>query len=145
MKDTFDNSSLVIFTDGGSRGNPGPAAIGVVAFLDGKQVFENAEFIGQATNNEAEYLAFIQSVSQVLSHKFPSSPQKIEWKLDSLLVVQQLNKKWKIKEARLRDFAQKAWSLLNELPYKYSITHVPREENKEADLLVNQALDTARQ
>lgn len=134
--------NVIIHTDGGARGNPGPAGIGVFVTDDqGNQVFAEGKYLGVSTNNEAEYSAFDASLDWLLRYVQEHNIEKTVWKLDSMLVVEQLNKKWKIKEPRLHVFAQKIWQKLAQLPCAYSITHVRREENKEADLLVNQALD----
>lgn len=137
------NSDLIltVFTDGGARGNPGPAAIGVwVVDRQGNEVYQEATAIGESTNNEAEYQAFWHSV-EWLVHQTELSPTRVEWKLDSMLVVEQLNRRWKIKEKRLLPLAQQIWDHLAQLPYPFTIAHVPRELNREADALVNQALD----
>lgn len=134
---------LIINTDGGSRGNPGQAAIGVCATLADSVVLEHAERIGVATNNVAEYAAITKSLD-LLPGLLESLDQKnvsIEWRLDSLLVVEQLNKRWKIKDARLRQMAEAIWRQLEALPLPYTIVHVARENNSEADRLVNYALD----
>jgi ribonuclease HI len=138
--------TVVIYTDGGARGNPGLAGIGGVVLLDGEVVHEFSQAIGHATNNEAEYQAFLQSLEWVLENVVKlnlTKSGKIEWRLDSKLVVEQLNKTWKIKEERLARYAMKAWGVLNNLDVAYSITHVRREENKTADRLANQAMDAA--
>jgi ribonuclease HI len=135
-------TSLSIFTDGGARGNPGPAGIGAyVVDENGTVIHQIAQTIGDSTNNEAEYQAILASLKWVLTYPDLVQLQKIEWKLDSLLVVSQLNKKWKIKEARLQALAAQAWEMVAQLPCSYSITHVFREQNREADRLVNAALD----
>lgn len=132
--------NVSIFTDGGSRGNPGKAATGIV-IKDQETIIQTlTSFIGIATNNEAEYSAILESLEWLL-HQKEFSIEKIEWNLDSLLVVEQLNKKWKIKEPRLQEFATKIWSKLQILEIPYSISHVRRELNKEADALVNLTLD----
>lgn len=132
---------LTINTDGGSRGNPGQAAIGVVIAKDGEVIEELKRSIGVATNNEAEYTAVLHSLEWIQLHASENTPTKIVWKLDSKLVVEQLSKRWKIKEPRMQELAKKCWAELAQLPCSYSFNHVPREENKEADALVNQALD----
>lgn len=137
--------TVFINTDGGSRGNPGPSAIGFFVQDDQNQVINQlGEYIGETTNNEAEYQALLFSLRWLAEYDFPTPPAKIVWRLDSKLVVEQINKRWKIKEARLASWAQKCWELLATLPYSYQVIYVPREENKEADLLVNQALDAAK-
>lgn len=141
-------SQIVIFTDGGSRGNPGPAAIGIFVTTQNtpeetpEVVYQQGSFLGQSTNNEAEYEAILQSLTWLTAYLSTTSAENVTWKLDSKLVVEQLNKNWKIKEDRLRLKAQECWQLLSALSVPYSLTHVPREQNKEADRLVNQALDS---
>ena len=131
---------LKIYTDGGSRGNPGNAAIGVIVYEDfGKVVFAHSGFIGTATNNEAEYKAFLKSLKWLSENS--SKVNKVDFYLDSKLVVEQINKNWKIKDERMRAFANKAWNILDNFKFKVNISHIKREKNKEADKLVNQALD----
>ncbi len=134
---------ITIFTDGGSRGNPGPAGIGVVAMNGPEVIFEQGKTIGVATNNDAEYQAFLLSLEWLLTQKDVLAISKITWKLDSKLVVEQLNRKWKIKEPRIQEYAKKCWIQLSQLNLPFYIKHVLREENKHADMLVNQALDQA--
>ena len=135
------SSELIIHTDGGSRGNPGPAGIGVAVFCDNKIIHEQAKVIGQATNNQAEYQAFINSLDWLLLNQSSLKPTKVVWKLDSLLVVEQINQNWKIKLPHLKKLAENAWAGLKKLTCQYQIQYVPREENADADRLVNQALD----
>lgn len=139
--------NLKINTDGGSRGNPGLAAIGVVA-VDNQEniVFEISENIGIKTNNEAEYLAVVAALKKIIDLKNNAKTlqtlQIVEFFLDSKLVVEQLSRKWKIKEDRLREFAQECWKLIAEISLPVSFTHVERAKNKHADMLVNRALDS---
>jgi ribonuclease HI len=135
---------LEIFTDGGSRGNPGEAAIGVVVREGDTILYESGKTIGIATNNEAEYQAILHSLFWLESQKQVCATSTITWKLDSKLVVEQLSKRWKIKEPRMLTFAQQAWKLLEKIGLSYKIKHIPREENSHADALVNQALDAAK-
>jgi ribonuclease HI len=133
---------LVIYTDGGARGNPGPAAIGVVIQKEGQALKKYAEFIGQATNNQAEYQAVIFALRKVklLFGKKKAKTMAIEVYLDSELVVKQLNHQYKIKEKDLQPLFIKVWNLMldfDQVNFKY----ISREENQEADRLVNQALD----
>lgn len=135
--------SFQVYTDGGARGNPGPAASGVVVFDEKKALqYEEAHFLGEHTNNEAEYEAFLRSLRWVSEHQ--NQAKNVRWHLDSLLVVEQLTHHWKIKEARLRILAQQAWQLLAKLTIPYQIVHVPRAQNAHADALVNRALDLAQ-
>lgn len=136
--------NIVIHTDGGARGNPGKAAIGVAVFVGDECVYELASFIGVATNNEAEYQALIAALEWLLVNQEnlqAKAAALVVLKLDSKLVVEQVNKNWKIKEARLRALAEKCWALLEEITLPTRITHVLRAENFAADALVNQALD----
>ncbi len=135
-------NKLKIYTDGGARGNPGPAGIGVFVIDQQQQlVFSQSKSIGSATNNEAEYKAFLASLEWLKTYVKSTSITKIEWFLDSKLVVEQVNQNWKIKEKRLLKFAQQAWKILSSLDCEFKISHVRREQNKQADALVNKALD----
>ncbi len=136
---------LFVFTDGGSRGNPGPSAIGGVILQDAKDgavIADFSEYLGEGTNNEAEYKGLLHSLELVQTF-FAEHPEVDEcaWHLDSKLVVEQINKNWKIKEPRMRVFAEKCWSILSTFPFKKTIMYVPRAQNAVADSLVNQALD----
>lgn len=132
-------SELTIYTDGGSRGNPGPSAIGGVMYLDSNEIYSFSRFIGKKTNNEAEYQAFSFSLKWYFEQNQVYS--SVTWYLDSKLVVEQLNGNWKVKEPRLKTVVDKIKINLNELCIPYKIVHIPREKNSEADALVNQALD----
>ncbi len=128
---------LLLYTDGGSRNNPGPAATGFVLQDDQDQVLKKGgSFLGRATNNEAEYQALIEGLRA--AKKF--SPDYLVCFLDSLLVVNQLTGVFKIKEARLRELVFEIKTLeKNFESIRYE--HIPREKNKEADAIVNQILD----
>ena len=139
---------LKVYTDGGSRGNPGKAGIGVyIENEKGETVFEVKQFLGLKTNNEAEYLAFIRAVKFLQNYCSDAIEVGreiiIEFYSDSKLVVEQLNKNWKIKEPRLQELSKEAWSILASLPYPYQIQHILRAGNKRADLLANLAMDAA--
>lgn len=126
-----------IFSDGGARGNPGPAAIGVVIFQDGKVIETISQCIGETTNNQAEYQAVIAGLEKAKELKF----EDIECFLDSELVVKQLRREYKVKNKDLAPLFVKTYNLSLQFK-KISFNHVPREENKAADKLVNQALDS---
>ena len=133
---------IIIQTDGGSRGNPGPAAVGAIILQQGQILKKYGESIGQATNNQAEYQAVIFALKKVklLFGKKKAKEMEIEIKIDSELVVRQLNHEYKIKEKELQPLFLKIWNLI--LDFKsVSFKHIRREENKEADQMVNQALD----
>ena len=130
---------IIIYTDGGSRGNPGPAAVGVYIETLGKKI---GECIGTRTNNDAEYEALILALQKTKSIIGKEKAKKIEIAcfLDSELVVKQLNHEYKLKEPRIQQYFIEIWNLMLEYG-KVSFTHVPREKNKVADALVNEALD----
>lgn len=132
-------NKLTIYTDGGARGNPGPAAIGVVIYTTGeKPIKQIAKYIGDATNNQAEYKALITGLQEAQS----LGAKQVTCYLDSELVVRQLQGKYKVKEPQLQVLIAQAFNLSNKfLSVEYS--HVPREKNKLADKLVNKALDKA--
>ena len=128
-----------LYADGGARGNPGPAGIGVVITDDsGAVIGEIARGIGEATNNVAEYSALIAGLELALE----SGITELDVYMDSELVVSQMKGEWKIKNDRLRALAVKARSLLDRFE-KRSIQHVPREMNSDADKLANQGMDLA--
>ncbi len=131
-----------IYADGGSRGNPGPAAVGVVIKKDGQTVKRYAHCLGKTTNNEAEYQAVIFALKKVkfLFGKESAKQMIIDFFLDSELVVKQLNHQYKIKDENLQSLFISAWNLLLDFK-KVSFSHIPREENKEADRLLNEALN----
>ncbi len=135
--------TITIFTDGGSRGNPGPAAIGVyIADSKGAVVAEVAETIGNATNNFAEYQAVmrgLQHAKQIYGKK--TKDMQFELKLDSELVKKQLNGEYQIKEPGLVPHFIEIHNLRVSSFPNLTLIHVPREQNKEADRLVNEALD----
>ncbi len=134
---------ISIFTDGGSRGNPGPAGIGVYAFDENSKVlYAYGEAIGVATNNVAEYRAVLNALDWLIGYiKGHPSEKTIHFFLDSLLLVSQINGLYKVKNEAL----QKLLWLVREKEAQIKATlrysHVPREENKQADRLVNEALD----
>ncbi|MDP8259118.1 MAG: ribonuclease HI family protein [Candidatus Aadella gelida] len=128
---------LEIFTDGGSRGNPGPSGVGAVLLNDkGVKISEISEFIGDATNNVAEYVAVICALQEALKIK----ATEITLHLDSQLVARQLKGQYKVKDRNIRKFFVIADSLIKSFK-AVKINEIPREENKEADKLVNNALD----
>jgi ribonuclease HI len=128
-----------VYTDGGSRGNPGPAAIGVHIETLGKKY---AEVIGRKTNNEAEYeaLIFAMKKTKQLVGKNEARKLKLNCFLDSELVVKQLNHEYKLKEKHIQKYFLEIWNLM--LDYgSVTFHHIPREKNRIADALLNQALD----
>jgi len=133
---------IYIYTDGGSRGNPGPAAIGVYIIDSNNEVlYALGEAIGETTNNVAEYSAVIAALRWLVQNKEKIKNQKVQFRLDSLLVVSQINGLYKIKLSHLRDLMIKLRILMSELDVPLHFEHIPREKNKKADALVNRALD----
>ncbi len=129
-------SKLVIYTDGGARGNPGPAAIGAVV---GDKHY--SQTIGTATNNVAEYRALILALKKAKGLLgAESTGTDIEVRADSELMVKQLSGLYKVKDANLKVLFGEAVSLVQGFK-SVSFTHIPREQNKVADALVNEALD----
>lgn len=134
---------LVIYTDGGSRGNPGPSAIGIVICDEkGKVAKEYSENIGVRTNNEAEYEAVVFALKKIkaLYGKKAVKDTAVEIRSDSELLIKQLNGKYKILEPKIQPLFLKVWNLRIEFN-KLKFSSIPREKNKEADKLVNEALD----
>jgi ribonuclease HI len=130
---------IKMYTDGGARNNPGPAAIGVwIPTLDKKY----SEYIGEKTNNVAEYEALVFGLKKIRSliGKETAKETEVECCLDSELVVKQLNHEYKIKEDYIKDYFITIWNLQIDFR-KITFRHIMREENKVADALVNQALD----
>jgi probable phosphoglycerate mutase len=133
---------LVIHTDGGSRGNPGPAATGVVIYGD-KQAIIHAfgKHIGIATNNVAEYTAVLHALEWLIQSGL--NPESILFNLDSKLVVEQLSGRWKIKDPNLAILANQIKDLTSNFHFPTSYSYVPRSQNAAADAQVNLALDAA--
>lgn len=134
---------LIIHTDGGARGNPGPAAIGVVVENEEeKEVGGFGKKIGETTNNVAEYTAVIEALTYIKSlGESQGNTDLLDFYLDSQLVVNQLNGLFKIKLPHLRELLTKVRMLESEVGIPSRYQSVPREQNKRADFFVNQALD----
>lgn len=131
------HTEVRVFTDGGARGNPGPAAVGVV-ILDEKDnmISKSGKFIGVTTNNVAEYSALIEALELLKE----IDAYRIVFYTDSNLVYSQIKGLWKIKSPDLKVLNEQAKKMLYSLP-NYDFVHIPREKNKDADRLVNKALD----
>jgi ribonuclease HI len=130
------HEELVIFTDGGSRGNPGPSAIGVViSTTEGQPLYSFGRYLGVTTNNKAEYAAVVAALKEAA--KFQA--QKIKFFLDSELVVKQLKGEYRVKNPDLLPLYQEIQQLAGGLAVSYQ--HVPRIENQLADREVNKVLD----
>ena len=130
-------SKLTVNVDGGARGNPGPAAIGaVVRGPDGEVLEQRGERIGRATNNVAEYRALLLGIELAAAH----GATELELVGDSELIVRQVEGRYKVKDATMKELHGQVKAALDEFD-NWSIRHVRREGNADADRLVNQALD----
>ena len=132
-------SELEIYIDGASKGNPGPSAIGVVILRDGKPVKNLCRFIGEATNNIAEYSALIVALEEGLA----LGASCLSIKTDSELLYRQIKKIYKVRNAGIMALYEKAVRLIAAYS-RVSINHVPRELNKEADRMANLAIKQQR-
>lgn len=140
FKNISEDHSYIINTDGGARGNPGPAAIGIV-FYDSKskKIGEYASYIGdKETNNTAEYTAILEGLKILI--EADENIVNVLIRSDSEVVVNQINGKYKVKEIHLNNLYQAVNSFLKLIP-SWKIIHIKREQNKEADKLVNMAID----
>ena len=128
---------LIVNVDGASKGNPGEAGIGVAVFdNDLNVVRESCEYIGMATNNVAEYKALILGAKLAVKY----NAKNTLFKSDSELLVKQIMGEYRVKNTQLKSLYSEVQSLLGKLP-EWEIKHVPREENKEADLLANKGVE----
>ncbi len=136
-------NKLITYTDGGARGNPGPAAGGAVIKNEKEEIIlKTSKYLGETTNNVAEYEALVLALQKA---KGIFKTQKIKNKilecyLDSELVVKQLNHEYKIKDENMQKLFIKVWNLTLDFD-SVKFIHIPREENKLADELVNKELD----
>ena len=130
---------IEIYTDGASRGNPGHAGTGIVILdKNGKVLDQFGEYIGKATNNVAEYKGLISALKKAKKYL----PCSVSLMLDSELVVRQIKGEYRTKDETLKAYLEFASQLLSEFD-RYEVKHIPREKNKAADRLANQAIDRA--
>jgi len=129
---------LVIFTDGACLGNPGPMGIGVAIYRDGVRIEELSEYLGDGTNNVAEYTAVIRALETV--HELGEI--EVQVKSDSLLLVRQLNGEYKVRDLKLRPLKEKIDHLCRNIKVKFE--HIPREHNQEADALSKEAAELGK-
>jgi ribonuclease HI len=132
---------LIIHTDGGSRGNPGPAAGAFVAELAEKILQQESIYLGNVTNNVAEYEAVILALKWLQENYKNFSTKNVVFLLDSELVVKQINGLYKIKNETLKTLNLKIKKIISGINLKIVFRNIPREQNKIADLLVNRELD----
>jgi ribonuclease HI len=131
---------LIIEADGGSRGNPGPAAYGTVVRdgATGQLLAERADYLGVTTNNVAEYTGLLTGLLLCAS----LGDVRVDVRLDSKLVVEQMTGRWKIKHENMRTLAMQARAAINPAFVRYQ--WIPREQNRDADRLVNESLDAVQ-
>jgi len=139
---------LKVFTDGGSKGNPGPSSIGGVGYIDGEKIFDFKKSIGIATNNDAEYQALIEALEKIRSTNIEirnnsqnlnfKNVKQIQFFSDSRLMVNQVKGLFKVKNGRIKEYILIIRGLEQEINLPITYQYVPREENVEADKLVNQ-------
>ncbi|QQR83375.1 ribonuclease HI family protein [Candidatus Peregrinibacteria bacterium] len=128
---------LTLFADGGSRGNPGPSGGGFSIIRGSDEVAHGAEFYGELTNNQAEYLA----LRDALRTAYELDPEgSVECFMDSNLVVQQLKGEFKVKSPNVKALFEEVRRIADQFPH-FDIHHIPREQNKRADALANRAMD----
>lgn len=132
---------IIVYTDGGSRGNPGPAALGVYIETLDKRF---GEFLGEKTNNEAEYAAVVAALKKIKSlvGKGRAKQVIVECRMDSELACRQLNHQYKIENERLQPLFLMVWNLMLDFG-GVEFIHVPREKNTVADTEANKAMDSA--
>lgn len=132
---------LKIFTDGGSKGNPGPSSVGIVFYVEDKKIWDHHQSIGIATNNDAEYSALIKALEnikkQIINIKNDYQISRIACFSDSRLMVNQVNGLFKVKNGKIKEYVLKIRVLEQEINLPISYSYVPREKNTEADRLVN--------
>ena len=133
-------AEFTIFTDGASRGNPGLSSTGFVIKTNGETIYTGGSFLGVATNNIAEYTAIIEALQKAQELSKDVGETNINFRLDSKLAVEQLSGRYKIKHPNLKILSSKV-KILESLFLKVTYTHVPREQNQEADAQANLVLD----
>lgn len=135
------SKDVTIFTDGGSRGNPGPAGAGAVIYLGDKEIGHVSKYLGIKTNNWAEYEALILALQT--AHKLLGSPvsHKVTVKMDSELIVRQMKGQYRVKHSELKVKHERVRLLMLEAFPNISFEHVPREQNSVADQYANDAMD----
>lgn len=129
--------ALTLYTDGAARGNPGPAGAGwVILAASGAMLVENKKYLGELTNNQAEYQALLLALKEATQLK----GEALVLHCDSELVVRQIKGEYKVKNEGLKPLFREAILTLSQFK-SYSINHIPREKNEEADRLANEAID----
>ena len=137
LRGYFTMTSIDLYADGASRSNPGPSGIGVSIYMDGNEIHTISEYIGEATNNEAEYLAVIKGLVYLLNKKELS----VSCYLDSKLVVEQAKGNYRVSAKNLKPLNKQLLSLVDKFN-QIGFYHIPREKNSRADELANKGIDS---
>ena len=133
--------AVMIFTDGGARGNPGPAGAGAVVYKGKKKIAKVSEFLGKQTNNYAEYEALLLALEVARTELGSPVKEQVIVKMDSELIVKQMLGEYRVKDPTLKLKHTEAKVMIHESFPKISFVHVRREKNTEADKLANDAMD----
>ncbi|MBN1258869.1 ribonuclease HI family protein [Candidatus Peregrinibacteria bacterium] len=128
---------IEIYVDGGARGNPGPAGGGFAVYTNGKLAIKGSVFFGEMTNNQAEYLALREALRKTYAH-YPEA--KVRCLMDSKLVVEQMAGNYKVKSPNIKTLHAEVRRIADQFPL-FRIFHIPREQNRLADRLANEAMD----
>ena len=137
----MNEDGIIIHTDGGARGNPGPAACAFVADIGDKTIMKGSAYLGKATNNHAEYHGVLLATDWLNKNYKTYQENKVTYYLDSELVVRQLSGIYKVKDKNLNEIFLQIKDLLKNIDLKIFYKHIPREKNSVADSLVNKELD----
>jgi ribonuclease HI len=137
----MQEGEAVVHTDGGSRGNPGPAACAFIIECGGKIIHKESKYLGKATNNIAEYKGVLLALQWIKLHERFFLRGVITFFLDSELIVKQLNGLYRVKDEKLRELFYQTTSLFKKGNLKIIFKNIPRSKNKIADFLVNEELD----
>lgn len=137
-------NKIKVFTDGASKGNPGAAGIGIVLYDEHDNILEQYfEYLGKATNNQAEYSAILKSLDIIDKTRKSTFFDNVDFFSDSELMVKQIRGEYKIKNNGLKPLVMEFHNRVKHLNIKYTITHIKREFNKTADNLANKAINEA--
>lgn len=140
------STNLTIYTDGGSRGNPGESACAFIVFNNQEIIHQQGLYLGKKTNNEAEYLGVLSSLKWLKTNQEKINFNQVTWLCDSLLIVEQISGRWQIKNPNMRILRAECFQLIIELfpTLNYEFKHIEREKNTLADALVNEILDSRK-
>jgi len=130
-----------IYSDGGARGNPGPAASAFIVLDDGNVIYKDSKFLGKATNNVAEYQGVLLALAWLVNSSIQYPVSGIQFFMDSELIVHQINGHYKVKDKKLKELFLEVQAFLKKIQPKIIFKNIPRTKNKLADFLVNKTLD----